>query len=263
MAASPAGEDASDEWPPRTCRLVSAACQNKAYPEGLLRVNETGNEIELREWTGKNRGTEAVVARFNLEPNVEVLMDGPILKVSELSITLESPAVAGEVADLLRRPPREREEVRLVSEAESSVRQFLEVRKEALNLLSRIRVDPRGTLLDVQSIWTTEDAEPLDAVYSNYSTLLAESLEKMTSSLAAGEKTMGSGVTNRLYAIAYTLARFRMPSSRGVPTSPRELAALRELGIATTVQDLRIAKPAERLMLEAAPERRSGRGPPS
>jgi hypothetical protein len=88
VSASPAGEVASPEWPLRTYRLVSAAYQDKAYPEGVLRVNEAGSAIELRQWTGKDRRTGAVVARFNLEPNVAVLVEGPLLRVSELSITL-------------------------------------------------------------------------------------------------------------------------------------------------------------------------------
>jgi len=253
VSASPAGEVASPEWPLRTYKLVSATYQDKVYPEGVLRVNEAGSEIELRKWTGKDRRTGAVVARFNLEPNVDVLVDGPLLRVAGLSITLESPGVAGEVADLLRRPTRESEAVRLVSEAESFVSGFLEVREEALNVLSRIRVDPRGALLDVQSMWTTDDTEPLDAVYSKYSTLLAESLEKMTSSLAGRESVLGSGVTNRLYALAYTIGAVQNALFEGDSDLAQELAALQELGIATTAQDLRLVKPAERLMLRAHP----------
>jgi hypothetical protein len=254
VSASPAGKVASPEWPLRTYRLVSATYQDKAYPEGVLRVNEAGSEIELTKWTGKDRRTGAVVARFNLEPNVDVLVDGALLKVSGLSITLESPGVAGEVADLLRRPTREREAVMLVSEAESSVSGFLEVREEALNVLSRIRVDPRGALFEVQSMWTNDDTEPLDAVYSKYSTLLAESLEKMTSSLAGGEKVLGSGVTNRLFALAYTIGAVQNALFEGDSDLVQEIASLHELGIETTAQDLRMPKPTERLMLRAHQE---------
>jgi hypothetical protein len=256
VSASPAGHDGDEptELPPRTYRLVSAAYQNRAYPEGVLWVNEAGSMIEIGQQTGKNKSTEAVVARFNLEPNVDVLVDGSLLKVSELSITLESPGVAAKVADLLRRPARERDAVRLISDAESSVSGFLEVREEAVSVLSRIRVDPRGALFELQSMWTTDDTEPLDAVYSRYSTLLAESLEKMKASLAAGEKVLGSEVTDRLYALAYTIGAVQDALFEGDSDLGQELAALRELGIATTAQELRMAKPAERLMLRAHQE---------
>jgi len=254
VSVPPAGKVASPEWPPRTYRLVSATYQDKAYPEGVLWVNEAGSEIELRKWTGKDRRTGTAVARFNLEPNVDVLVEGPLLRVSGLSITLESPGVAGEVADLLGRPAKESEAVRLLSEAESSVSGFLEAREEALNVLSRIKVDPRDALFEVQSMGTTDDTEPLDAVYSHYSTLLAASLEKMTSSLATGEKALGSRVTNRLYALAYAIGAVQNALFEGGSDLAQELAALQELGIATTAEDLRMAKPTERLMLRAHQE---------
>jgi hypothetical protein len=103
----------------------------------------------------------------------------------------------------------------------------------------------------VRSMWTTDDTEPLDAVYSKYSTLLAESLEKMTASLARGERVLGSGVTDRLYALAYTIGAVQNALFEGGSDLAEELAALRELGIATTAQELRMAKPAGLLMLRA------------
>ena len=118
MSAPPAAETrpkrppAPTSWSPRPTR-------DKEYPEGVLRVNEAGSEIELRQWMGKKKRAETVVARFRLEPNADVRVDGPILRVSELSVTLESPGVAGEVAELLRRPARELETVKLVTDAEA------------------------------------------------------------------------------------------------------------------------------------------------
>ena len=250
-AAPPAGEGASSERPSRTFRMVSASYQGRAYPEGVLRVNETGNEIELRQWTGKKGTTETAVARFNLEPNVVVVVDGPLLRVSELSVTLESPNAAGKVADLLRRPTGGRDAVSLLSGAESSLVRFLEVREEALYVLSRIRVDPQAALFDSRSVWTNDDTEPLDAVYSHYSLRLAESLEKMTSSIAGGEEILGPSITERLYAIAYAIAAVQDALFEGNPDLAQELAALQELGIVTTAQDLRTPKPTGRLLLSA------------
>jgi hypothetical protein len=234
--------------------MVSASYQNKAYPEGVVRVNEAGNEIELRQWTGKKGTTETAVARFNLEPNVQVLVDGQILRVSELSITLESPDIAGEVADLLRRPTKEQDAASPLSEAESSVSRFLDAREEALDALSRIRVDPRAGLFDLQSVWTTDDTEPLDAVYSHYSVRLAESLEKMKSSIAGREETLGPAIANRLYAIAYAIGMVQDALFDGNSDLAQGLAALQELGIATTAQDLLMPKLTERLLLSAHQE---------
>ncbi len=251
MAASPAGGEESAEGPSRAYKLVSATYRDKTYPDGILRVDESGSDIELRQLAGKRKREETVIARFHLEPNAEVLVDGPLLKVSELSIALESPSIAGEVAELLRRPAREREAVRLLSEAESPISAFLETREEALSLFSLVKVDPRGALLSVESMWTTDDTEPLDAVYAAYSTRVAESLEKMTSSLAETEKSLGSRVTERLYALTYTVGAVQNALFRADSDLVQELAALQELGIATTAQDLRMEKPTERLMLRA------------
>ncbi len=251
MATPAAGAEAPGQAPSRAYRLVSASYRDKAYPDGILRVNEAGDEIELRQLGGRRKKEEAVIARFRLEPNAEVLVDGPLLRVSELSIALESPAVAGEVADLLRRPAREQEALRGLSEAESSLRGFLETREEALNLLSRMRVDPRGALLSVESMWTTEGTEPLDAVYSGYSARVSESLEKMKSSFASGEKGLGPALTERLFALAYTVGAVQNALFEEESDLAQELASLQELGIATTAQDLRLEKPTERLLLRA------------
>lgn len=253
MSSSPAGGDAPPEASSHAYRLVSATYQNKEYPEGILRVNEAGNEIELRQSTGKKSRAETVIARFRLEPNADVLADGALLKVSELSVTLETPGVAGEVADLLRRPARELEAARLVTEAEASVSAFLEAREDALNLLLRIKVDPRGALFGLDSTSTATDMEPLDAFYSTFSARLTESLERMKASLAGGEKGMGSGATDRLYAIAYNIGGVQNALFEGDSDLVQEVAALQELGIATTAQELRMEKPTARLIVRAHP----------
>jgi hypothetical protein len=251
LAAPTAGGDVSAQGPSRVYRLVSASYRDKAYPDGILRVNEAGSEIELRQLTGKRKREEEVIARFRLEPDTAVLVDGPLLRVSELSIALESPTVAGEVADLLRRPAREREALKGLSEVESSLGGFLETREEALNLLSRMKVDPRGALLSVESMWTSDDTEPLDAVYTGYSTRLSGSLEKIKSSLASEEKNLGPSLTERLFALAYAIGAVQNALFEGESDLAQELASLQELGIATTAQDLRLEKPTERLLLRA------------
>jgi|GEM_PF-6145152 len=251
MSSSPAGGDAS-EAPSRVYKFLSATYQNKEHQEGVLRVNAAGNEIELSQWTGKKKRVETVIAKFRLEPNADVQVDGALLRVSELSVTLESPGAAGEVADLLRRPARELEAVKLVTDAEASVSGFLEAREEALNLLSRIKVDPRGALFAVDSTSAADVADPLDAVYSTLSSRLAESLEKTKSFLAGGEKSLGSA-TDRLCAIAYTVGAVQNALFEGDSDLAQELDALQELGIASTAQELRMERPTARLMLKAHP----------
>lgn len=253
MAASPGGGDASAARPSRTYNAVSASYRDKAYSDVVLLVDDARSEIELRQWSGRRKKKETVIARFRLEPNAEVLVDGTLLRVSELSITLESPAAAGEVAAILRRPAREREAMRLLSEAEYAVRDFLETREDAVGFLSKVKVNPREALLSAESLWAADDTEPLDAVYSSYSMRLAESLERMKSSLASRETKLGSSVTERLYALAYTIGAVQNALFEGDSNLVQELAALRELGIATTEQDLRMERRTERLMMRAHP----------
>jgi hypothetical protein len=249
MSSPPAGEDVSTEAPSLAYRFASATFQSREYPEGVLRVNEAGSEVELRQLTGKR--AETVIARFRLQPNAEVTVDGPLLRVSELSVTMESPEVAGEVADLLRRPARELEAARLLSNAEASVGRFLDSREEALDLLSRIEVDPRNALFGLDLTGSAADAEPLDAFYSIYLARVAESFESMKSSLAEGEKGLAPGTVDRLYAITYTIGAVQDALFKGDSDLAQEVAALLELGIATTAQDLRTERPSSQLLLRA------------
>jgi hypothetical protein len=252
MAVSHDGGEASGATPSRTYRLLSATYQDKACAEGLLMIDDAGSEIELRQWTGKKKKEETVIARFHLEPDADVLVDGPLLRVSELSVTLESSAMAGEAAEMLRRPARERESLRLLSEAESSVGGFLEAREEAMGFLSLMKADPREALVSAEGMWASDDTrEPFDAVYSGYSVRLADSLEKMTSFLAGEEKNLGSGVTDRLYALACTIGGVQNALFEADSDLAPELAALQELGISTTAEDLRMEKPTEKLIRRA------------
>jgi hypothetical protein len=253
MSSSQRAGDASADAPSHSYRLVSASFQNREYPEGVLRVNEAGDEMELRQWNGRKKSAETVIARFHLEPNAEVLVDGALLKVSGLSVTLESPGAAGEVAELLSRPARELEAVRLVSEVETSVSRFLGAREEALYALSRIKADPRNALFVVDLTQAPEGAEPLDVVYSTYSTQLGESLEGVKSSLAGAEKGLGSGTTEEVSAIAYAIGALQDALFAGGSDLATELAALQELGIATTAEEVRMEKPTAQLMLRAHP----------
>ncbi len=237
---------------PRAYKLVSATYRDKAYPDGIFLVDEKRGEIELRQWVGRRKKEQAPVARFRFEPTTEVRVDGPLLKVSDLAITLESPEEAAEVAGLLRRPAREREASSVLSDSESAVRSFLESRGEAMAFLAKLKAEPREALLSAESSWPADySGEPIDAVYSTYSSSLAVSLEKMTSSLADAEKSLGPGVTGRLYAVAYTIGAVQNSLFEGDSDLAQELAALQELGISSTAQELRAEDPTEKLLQRA------------
>lgn len=253
LAASPETGEVPSDMPSHDYSVLTAVYLDKTYADGILRLADSGKEMELREWTSRKKVEQSVVARFRLEPNAQVMLDGPLLRVAELSITLESPSIAAQVALTLERPAREREAMRLLSEVESSVGGFLETREEATSFLSRLKADPRSAMLSVASLWTTPDTEPLDAVYSNYSARLAETLEKVTSSLSGAETGLGTPVTERLYALTYTIGAVQDALLEGDSDMADELAALKEFGITATAEDLRTEKPSARLLAMAHP----------
>jgi hypothetical protein len=209
--------------------------------------------IELRQGIGRKTREPATVARFRLEPGAEVLVDGPSIRVSELSVTLDSSAAAGEVAEILGHPAKEREAVGLLVQAESAVTNFLQEREEAVIFLMRMMADPRDALLSVESMWVDDTKEPLDAVYAGYSARLGESLEKMKSSLTGAETKLGPRLTERLYALVYTIGSVQNALLGPDPHLVQELSALQGVGIATTAQELRTERLTPRLMQRAHP----------
>jgi len=246
--------DSSTAGTTRTYRLVSATYRDKSYEDGVFVLYEARGEIELRQLVGRKKNDQAPIARFRFEPTTEVKVDGPLLKVSDLSITLESPAVAGEIAQLLRRPAREREASLAVTESESAVREFLESREKAMAFLAKLKTKPREALLSAEALWASDDPNgPLEAVYSSYSSHLAVSLEKMTSSLKDAERGLGRRATGRLYAVAFTIKAVQDSLLDGDPDMAHELAALQELGISVTLQELRRESLVDWLMQRAHP----------
>jgi hypothetical protein len=253
VAASTQAEVPAD-LPSHDYKAVTAVYQDKTYPGVILRLADSGAEMELRQWTGKKKkATLVAVARFRPEPNAQVLVDGRLLRVAELSITLESPSAAAEVAHTLGRPAREREALRLLSEAESSVSGFLETRGQALEFISWLKVEPREAMFSARSMWTDVDTDPLDTVYSSYSARLDESLGRMASSIAAAEKDVGPGATERLYALACTIGAVQEALMQEGSDLSEELAALKEFGITATADELRMPRAMASLVLMAHP----------
>jgi hypothetical protein len=239
---------------PRTYRLVSASFREKAFPDGVLLVDPGRSEIELRQRTGRRKKEQTTIARFRIEPTAVVQIDGPVLRISELSVTLQSPSQAGEIAELLRAPGRELELTRLVTEAVSAVRQFTETRERAMTFLAKMRVNPREAMMGEESAWAADDSrEPLEAVYSSYSTSVAGSLDRMTSSLDETEKELGRDMVERLYALAYVTVAIQDALFDGESELGAEVAALQELGIAATALELRMGAPSERVVERAHP----------
>jgi len=237
----------------RAYKLRSATYRDNKYPDGILAVYEARSDIELRRPTGKKRREESVVARFHLEPTTEIAVDGATIRVADLSVTLESASVAMEVSDILRRPARIQRALKHLAEAESTVGAFLEARDEAVNTLTRMKTDPRRTILTVESLWTSEDREPLDAIHAALSARVGESLDKMIAELAAAEKDLGPRVADRLYAVAYTVGQVQDDLFSEARSMADDLGALQELGIETSAADLRAENLAQRLMAMAHP----------
>jgi hypothetical protein len=251
---SPAGATSSSPGDALSYKLVSASLGGKTYPDVLLLVDEAQNEVELRQWVGRRKKSQATLTRIKVDPTVEVLASGPLLRVSELTATLESPSKAWELAELLGRPAREREATRVLSEAAKALLDGVGTREEAVAFLSKVRSNPREALMSAQSLWAADDtSEPLEAVYSSYSARLAVSLEKMISSFSDSEKKLGPGVVDRLYALAYTIGAVQDARFEEDSDMVEELSALREMGVVTTAEELRTGAPFEQLIQRATP----------
>lgn len=238
----------------RTYSVLSANFRDKAYPESFLFFNDDRNEMELREWTGKKKKDQTIIARFRVEPSASVLVDGPVLRVSELSITFDTPAAAQEVAELLRQPAKQREYLILLSEGEAAVKDVLKTKEEAVAFLAMMRTDPRRALVGSSSLWPEDDVrEPFEAIQAAYSARVSDSLEKMKSSLATTEHHLGAAIAKKLYAVAYTIGAVQEANFRGDPDLTQEITALSALGIVVTVEELRAGISAEKLLQRAHP----------
>lgn len=250
---SPGGADSS-AGPKLTYKLISASFRDKTYADSVLLIDQANGEMELRQWTGRKKKEQTTIARFRIEPTAEVLVDGSLLRIAELSVTLESPSRAGEMADLLRMPARQRDSAKALSDAESAVSEFMSAREEALVFLAKVRFNPREALASAAQMWPADDArEPLEAVHSSYSASLGVSLEKMNSALDGAETKLGRGLVERLYALAYTTGAVQNALFESDSDLAEEIAALQELGVDTTAQDLRMGSPSERIMHRAHP----------
>jgi len=234
--------------------VLSASLRDKTYSETVMLIDEARLEVELKQWVGRRKKVQSTITRFAVDPMAGVLVDGALLRFSELAVTLESPSKAAEVAELLRRPAREREAARLLSEAEKALLECMGTREEAMAFLSKMKAIPREALIGAESLWATGDTkEPLDAVYSSYSARLAVSLEKMTSSFWEYEKELGPAVLDRLYALAYTMGAVQDAVFEGDSDMVEELSALREMGVVTTAQEMRTGTSFEQLVQRAHP----------
>ena len=237
----------------REYKFLTANYRDRVYPDGVLIVDEVG-EIEIRQWIGRGKKAQAPVVRFRPELPVNVVVEGAQLRVSELSIALESPSKASELAELLRRPVRAQEAERSLGEVEASLREFLVSREETLAFLARLKTDPREVLVSAESLWAADDnRDSLDAVYSTYSAKLGESLDKMTLSLGVAETTLGPIVYERLCALAYLVGATQDATLEGEAGRGQVLAALKELGISADAEDFEKDKLTDRFLQQAHP----------
>ncbi len=221
----------------REYKLVSAVYRDRAFPDSLLLVDDRG-EIELRQWTGKGKRVKTPVVRFHPELPVSVRVDGVEVRISELSVSLETPQKAAEVAELLERPLRAQEAERSLSEVEANVKEFLGLRGQAVASLSELEADPRRVLVGTESLWTGEVSDPVESYRSAQSEGLAAHFDRLTLSLAAAEGKLGPVVFERLCALACTLASAQDAALKGGGRLDQVLSALQELGVEATPEDL-------------------------
>jgi hypothetical protein len=194
-----------------------------------------------------------VVARFAVQDQAEISTEGTTLRVSELSLRLESSDVALEVAKLLRAPALTGPDSDPLPQAEERLRDFLVAREEALGFLQSVRKDPRAALLAAQSMWPQGDTgDPYDAISSAFASRVTRSQQAARAFLDAVQMRIGYTTMQRLYALAYTVGASQDALFSGSDAT-LELAALQELGIPTTMEDLRLAKSSEKLMERAHP----------
>lgn len=238
---------------PRAYKLVSAIYKDTSYPDAMLFVYEERSDLELRHPEGKRSPGELVIARFHVEPNAEVKVEGAAMKISDLSITLESAANALEVEDLLKRPARVQNALKALATAEWSVGEFLEARDDVIGILLRLKTEPRKALLSVESLWTTDDATPVEAVQLALSKRVAESLDKMTAALAPMDVALGPRVVERLYAVAYAVGTVQNDLLSDDSVLAKDVVSLKELGVETTLGDLHMEGVGRRLLQLAHP----------
>lgn len=239
--------------PPREYKLAGAVYKDTSYPDAVLVVYEERSDLELRHPEGKRSRDDPVIARFHVEPNAEVKVEGASMKISDLSITLESSAYALEVEDLLRRPARVQKALKVLATAEAALGEFLETRDDAVGILLRMRTEPRKALLAAESLWTIEDTPPVDSIQQTLSARVSESLDKMTAALAPAEAVLGPRVAERLYAVAYAVGTVQNDLLGDDSVLASDVAALKEIGIETSVADVHMENLAKRLLSLAHP----------
>lgn len=235
-------------------RIESGAFHDRRFKEGILVVEYAKRLLELHQFANRKSKEEVLVARFKVEPHAEVSADGKTLRVSELTLKLDSPRSAGEVLSLLRRAPPEPPKTDPLSEAEAAVRSCLEAREEAMAFLSRVRTDFRGALLGSAWMWKAGDERtPLEAVVSEYSARVGGGLDAAKTLVSGAEGALGGPTVERLYALACTLGAIQDAMFEGSSELTEEVQALKALGVSVTAEELRMDKLSERVMLRAHP----------
>lgn len=239
----------------RAYKLPSGTYRRVAWKDGLLYFSPERREIEVRQFVGWRKKKQRVVARFRAEQEAAVDVDGASLKVGELSITLESPTVASEIAEVLNLPKKQREEQkRLLSEAEAMVTGFLLVRDHAVRALAKVKDNPRDGLIALMSeVNFDAKEEPLQEVYSTYSARLKESLEGVESYLKGARGQLGPRVIERLCALAFTIGLVQDAALRPDSEVSDWLSALQELGVKANSEELASEGATQELIAKAHP----------
>ncbi|MDG6915810.1 MAG: hypothetical protein JRN23_02940 [Nitrososphaerota archaeon] len=229
-------------------------------------VDEARRLLEVRSGGDRRSSEETLVARFRVEQSATVTADGKSLRVSDLTLKLDSSRSAAEVAAILKRGTPAPVDTDALARAEGALGSCLGAREEAMGFLSRARADPRGALLAAGSMSHAAVAGGLlEAVVSEYSARLSGAVDEAKSVLVAAEASIGAQTAERLSAVACTVGAVQDALFEGRSDLSQEVQALQGLGLSVTAEELRMEGLAERLMARARPvlEAVSGRVEPA
>lgn len=235
-------------------RIESGNFHDRKFKEGVLVVHYAKRLLELMQYADRKSKQEVLVARFKVEPHAEISADGKTLRVSELTLKLDSPRSAAEVVSLLERAPPPPPKTDPLSQAEAAVKSCIDAREDAMGFLSRARVDHRAALLGSASMWKQGDERnPFEAVVSEYSARVDAALDGAKAVVSGTEGALGGPAAERLCALACTVGAIQDALFEGGSDLAHEVQALKDLGVSVTVEELRMDKLSERIMPRAHP----------
>jgi hypothetical protein len=153
------------------------------------------------------------------------------------------------IASLIAQPRHEAEvhSRQALHHAEETIRNFLEIREEALAFLSNLRANPRKTMLELSGTFVGKNpADPVGEMLALYTTRLAKSMEEVQAAVSDVETKGGKDQADRLYSTLYLIGKLQDLFFQGKDPKKLEIlkAFARELGFNDALLD-EVAKKSE------------------